>query len=65
LISLHPGSFDMDGAIDPSPDGRTVSVTVLANDAGERGERPPVEAADVQVISHTLRSASRDARLES
>jgi hypothetical protein len=44
--------LDMDVTIDPSPDGRTASVTVLANDADERGERPPVEGADVQVISH-------------
>jgi hypothetical protein len=44
--------LDMDVTIEPSPDGRTVSVTVLANDAGAHGERPPIEGADVQVISH-------------
>ena len=44
--------LDMDVTIEPSPDGRTASVTVLANDADEHGERPPVDGAVVQVISH-------------
>ncbi len=44
--------LDMDVTIEPSPDGRTASVTVLANDADAHGERSPVEAALVQVIAH-------------
>jgi hypothetical protein len=44
--------IDTDVTIEPSPDGRTVSVTVLANDADAHRQRPPVEGADVQVISH-------------
>ena len=31
-------------------DGRTVMVTVLENDADARGEKPPVEGADVRVL---------------
>ena len=48
LVYLH----DMAVTVEPSPDGRTVSVTVLANDADEHGERPPVYGAIVQVIAH-------------
>lgn len=44
--------IDMNVAAEPSPDGRTVSVTVLENDANSHGEQPPVADADVQVISH-------------
>ena len=42
--------LDMDVMIEPSADGRTANVTVVENDADARGERPPVEGADVQVI---------------
>jgi phosphonoacetate hydrolase len=44
--------LDMDVAVEPSPDGRTASITVLANDAEEHGEPPPVDGAEVQVIAH-------------
>jgi phosphonoacetate hydrolase len=42
--------LDQEVTIEPSADGRTVNVTVLENDADARGEKPPVEGADVQVI---------------
>ncbi|MEX0800003.1 MAG: alkaline phosphatase family protein [Dehalococcoidia bacterium] len=42
--------LDMDVAVEPAPDGRTVTVTVLENDADERGEQPPVADAEVKVI---------------
>lgn len=44
--------LDMAVTVEPSPDGRTVSITVLANDADEDGERQPVDGAIVQVIAH-------------
>ena len=47
LVYLH----DMDVAVEPAADGRTLTITVLANDEDERGERAPVEAATIQVIA--------------
>jgi hypothetical protein len=44
--------LDMDVTLEPSPDGRTLSATVLENDVDERGERPAVAGADLRVISH-------------
>jgi hypothetical protein len=44
--------LDMDVALEPTADGRTVRVTVLENDVDVHGEKPPVEDADVRVISH-------------
>ncbi len=44
--------IDMDVALEPAPDGRTVNVTVLANDADQDGEKPPVSGARVEVITH-------------
>jgi phosphonoacetate hydrolase len=42
--------LDLAVVIEPAADGRTVTVTTLANDANERAEKPPVPAANVQVI---------------
>jgi hypothetical protein len=56
--------LDMDVAIEPAADGRTVTVTVLSNDADERGEHAPVEGATVQVIArggHAVAEAKTDA----
>lgn len=39
--------IDMDVAVEPSSDGRTATVTVLANDPDETGERPPVAGAEI------------------
>jgi arylsulfatase A-like enzyme len=47
--------LDMDVTLEPTADGRTVRVTVLENDVDVHGERPPVDGADVQVISHARR----------
>jgi hypothetical protein len=44
--------LDMDVSIEPAMDGRTVAVTVLANDSDEHGEKPPVAGATVCVITH-------------
>ena len=44
--------IDMDVDIEHARDGRTATVTVLANDADESGEKPPVSGADVTVNSH-------------
>jgi hypothetical protein len=44
--------LDMAVMAEASADGRTVSVTILANDADEHGENPPVGGAAVQVIAH-------------
>jgi hypothetical protein len=39
--------IDMDVTVEPAADGRTATVTVLANDPDETGERPPVAGAEV------------------
>ena len=39
--------IDMDVAVEPAADGRTATVTVLANDPDETGEKPPVAGAEV------------------
>ncbi|MFQ5473748.1 MAG: alkaline phosphatase family protein, partial [Dehalococcoidia bacterium] len=44
--------LDMDVEVVAQADGRTATVTVLENDEDERGEKPPIEGADVQVIGH-------------
>ena len=53
-ICTEPLLYLIDMAVIPeaSMDGRTVTVTVLANDADEHGELPPVAGADVRVVSH-------------
>jgi phosphonoacetate hydrolase len=56
--------LDMDVTVEPAADGRTVTVTVLENDADESGEKPPVAGAEVRVLGqHTkvLAEAKTDA----
>ncbi len=56
--------LDMDVVVEPAMDGRTVTVTVLENDADERGEKPPLAGAEVKVIGHNaavLAEATTDA----
>ena len=40
---------DMEVIVEAARDGRTATVTVLENDANARGEKPPVEGAEVRV----------------
>lgn len=44
--------LDMAVLLQPSADGRTLSATVLENDADESGEHPAVAGATLSVISH-------------
>ncbi len=44
--------LDMDVALEPSADGRTLSVTVTENDPDARGEKPGLADATVEVVSH-------------
>jgi hypothetical protein len=44
--------LDLDVTVEPAADGRTVTVTVLANDEDEHGEQPAVAGARVEVVSH-------------
>jgi hypothetical protein len=56
--------IDMDVEVVAQRDGRTATVTVLENDENERGERPAVEGAKVEVVGHkgeVLRTTSTDA----
>jgi hypothetical protein len=56
--------LDMDVTLEPAMDGRTVMVTVLENDADARGEKPPVEGAEVRVLGEraaVLAEAKTDA----
>jgi hypothetical protein len=60
LKAVAPAPFvyllDMEVVLEPSADGRTVTVTVLENDADAHGEKPPLAAAEVRVIGeHGLR----------
>ncbi len=51
--------IDMDVTVEAAPDGRTATVTVVANDVDARGERPAVAGALVSVVqggASTLRS---------
>jgi hypothetical protein len=54
LKAVVPAPFvyllDMEVVLEPATDGRTVTVTVLENDADSHGEKPPVADADVRVI---------------
>ena len=53
--------LDMEVALEPAIDGRTVTVTVLENDADAQGEKPPVEGAEVRVLGeHGLRQAQAE-----
>ena len=49
--------LDLDVAVEPAADGRTLNVTVLENDADIHGEKPPVANADVRVLGERLRQA--------
>jgi hypothetical protein len=51
--------LDMDVTVEHSADGRTVNVTALENDADSRGEKPPVESAEVEVIAPHARVIAR------
>jgi len=51
--------IDMAVQITVHEDGRTAMVEVLANDAGESGERPPVAGADVTLGTHGARVLAR------
>ena len=44
--------LDLDVTVKAAPDGRTVTVKVRENDADAKGEKPPVDGAEVRVISH-------------
>ncbi len=54
LKAVVPAPFvyllDMEVVVEPAMDGRTVTVTVLENDADTHGEKPPVADAEVRVI---------------
>lgn len=43
--------LDMEAAVEPSTDGRTVTVTVQDNDADAHGDKKPVAGATVQVLA--------------
>ncbi|MDO8613244.1 MAG: hypothetical protein Q7R32_10550, partial [Dehalococcoidia bacterium] len=49
--------LDMDVTLEPAMDGRTVTITVLENDADAHGETPPVADAEVRVLGERLRQA--------
>jgi phosphonoacetate hydrolase len=51
--------LDMEVTVEHSADGRTVNVTVLENDADARGEKPPVDGAQVEVIAPHARVLAR------
>src|SRR5439155_1840833 len=56
--------LDMDVTVEPSNDGRTVTVRVLENDADARGEKAPIQGALVRAVSHggrVLAEAKTDA----
>jgi len=56
--------IDMDVAVEHSADGRTVTVTVLENDADASGEKPAVDGAKIEVIGphgRVLANATTDA----
>jgi hypothetical protein len=42
--------LDMDVTLEPAMDGRTVTVTVVENDADANGEKPPLAGAAVRVL---------------
>jgi phosphonoacetate hydrolase len=68
LKAVVPAPFvyllDMEVIVEPAMDGRTVTVTVLENDADSHGEKPPVADAQVRVIGErgtVLAGAQTDA----
>lgn len=50
--------LDLAVTIEASADGRTATITVVENDANERGEQPPVKDADVRVVTHAGKVAA-------
>jgi hypothetical protein len=50
--------MDMDVAVSAAPDGRTVNLTVLDNDADVHGEKAPVAGARVEVIAPHARAVA-------
>lgn len=54
LKAVVPAPFiylvDMEVVVEPSADGRTLTVTVLDNDANSHGEKPSIAGAQVRVI---------------
>lgn len=42
--------IDMDVTVEAQADGRTVRVTALENDVDERGDKPAIEGAEVEVV---------------
>jgi len=50
--------IDMDVTVSAAPDGRTVNVTVLDNDADALGEKAPVAGARVEVIAPHARAVA-------
>jgi len=59
LKAVVPAPFvyllDMEVILEPAMDGRTVTVTVLENDADSHGEKPPVADAQVRVLGEHAR----------
>ena len=51
--------IDMAVDITRHEDGRTAMIEVLANDADESGEQPPVEGADVMLTTHNAKVLAR------
>jgi hypothetical protein len=48
--------LDMEVVLERAMDGRTVTVTVVENDADAQGEKPPVADAEVQVIGEGVKA---------
>ncbi len=68
LKAVVPAPFvyllDMEVTVEPAMDGRTVTVTVLENDADAHGEKAPVAGAEVRVLgehARVLAEATTDA----
>jgi hypothetical protein len=51
--------IDMAVDITRHEDGRTAMVEVLANDADESGEQPPIEGAEVTLSTHNAKVLAR------
>lgn len=51
--------LDMEVVLEPSADGRTVTVTVLENDADQSGEKPPLSGAEVRIVAPGGRVAAQ------
>jgi len=51
--------LDVEVLVEAARDGRTVTVTVVENDADERGRKPPVDGARVRVIGNRKSETGR------